>query len=112
MKMRRIVATLVMLAMMLVYLPMQTTAEAQSETLLPKTMEQLQSISVDSDGVIVFSTMEDFELIISEADKNFEKLISASTKTHLPLKYLCFCTKSNQFFTKDDFNPSFTQIIT
>lgn len=70
MKMRRIVVTMLVLAMMLVYLPMQASAEEQRETLLPKTMEQLQSISVDSDGVIVFSTMDDFELIISEAEKN------------------------------------------
>ena len=74
MKTRRITATLMVLALLLVCLPLQAVAQGESEQLLPGTMKQLHSIDVSSDGVIVFSTMEDFELIISEAKKNPEYL--------------------------------------
>ena len=70
MKMRRITATLLVLTMLLVCLPMQTRAEGQSATLSPQIMEQVQAISITEDGVIVFSNMEDMKQILMNAHAN------------------------------------------
>ena len=73
MKMRRLTATLLLLAMLLVCLPMQTRAEEQEATLLPRTMEQLQSVTEVEDGVVAFDTFIDLIYLCADAQNNPDK---------------------------------------
>ena len=68
MKMRRIVAMVMALAMMLVCLPVQANAKEQRASLIPKKFEPLETISVTEEGVIIFSDMEDLKQILGGTD--------------------------------------------
>ena len=78
MKMRKILALVMALAMMLVCLPVQANAEEQRASLMPKKFEPLETISVTEEGVIVFSGMEDLKQILTDAQDNPD------------YEYLCF----------------------
>ncbi len=72
MKMRRIAAALVVLAMMLVCLPMQARAEEQQPTALtPMIMDRLREVKYDPDEEIyTFADMDDIDEIIQMANEN------------------------------------------
>ena len=70
MKTRRIVATLVVLAVLLVCLPTQARAEEQSFTLTPRTMEQMKTITAVEDGVFTFTTVAELVELSNKAQSN------------------------------------------
>ena len=77
MKVRRITATLLALALLLVCLPMQARAEEQRDSLLSKRMEQVQAITIPEEGTYLFTTFEDLQSIADLARSNPKKTYAA-----------------------------------
>ena len=70
MKFRRILSTLLVLTMLLVCLPVQTHAEEQRASLMPKRFEQLETIINPQTGVYLFTTFKDLQDIIHKAESD------------------------------------------
>ena len=81
MKMRKILALVMVLAMMLVCLPVQANAEEQRASLMPKKFEPLQTITNPQTGVYLFTTFEDLRNIIYKAERDPDNAYAAVLNT-------------------------------
>ena len=81
MKMRRIVAMVMVLAMMLVCVPMQARAEEQRASLMPKKFEPLETITNPQTGVYLFTTFKDLQDIIHKAESDPDNAYAAVLNT-------------------------------
>ena len=81
MKMRKILALVMALAMMLVCLPVQANAEEQRASLMPKKFEPLKTITNPQTGVYLFTTFKDLQDIIHKAESDPDNAYAAILNT-------------------------------